>query len=120
MALRIDPLAPRVLLRLEGAAALVLSLLLYAALGRSWWLFVVLLLAPDVAFLGYLISREVGLRAYNAVHTLILPAALFAIGFVTGAGTTMAVALIWVAHIGLDRSLGFELKRANAKNLTAS
>lgn len=93
--------------------ALLLALLLYATLGAGWWLFVALFLLPDLAILGYLLNPTVGSRAYNAVHTYVVPGALFGLGFATGRGTVMAVALIWIAHLGLDRALGFGLKYAN-------
>lgn len=110
MQLRLDPTAARVLVRVEGAAALALSFLLYAALEQSWWLFAGLFLAPDLALLGYLANPKLGSRAYNALHTYVLPGALFALGFVSGRGAWMAVAFIWAAHIGLDRALGLGFK----------
>jgi hypothetical protein len=45
---------PRLLLRLEGVAVLALAVALYTRTGSSWWLFGALLLAPDLALLGYL------------------------------------------------------------------
>lgn len=103
-------LPPQVLLRAEGVAALVLALILYAEVGRGWGLFAALFLVPDVSLLAYLLGKRLGAVAYNTVHTYTLPAALFAGGFVLERGLAMAVALIWAAHIGADRLLGFGLK----------
>jgi Domain of unknown function (DUF4260) len=102
--------APRRLLRTEGAALLIVAVMLYARTGTSWWLFAVLLLAPDLSFGGYLAGPRIGAAAYNAVHTTIGPLALALIGLLAPSPLMIALALIWVAHIGADRMLGYGLK----------
>jgi hypothetical protein len=52
----------------------------------------------------------VGAAAYNLVHTQVLPVLLLAIGYFGGNQVLIYVALIWLAHIGLDRLTGFGLK----------
>jgi Domain of unknown function (DUF4260) len=100
----------RTILRLEGAAAFAASATLYAHAGFSWPLFAVLFLAPDLAMLGYLINPWIGAAVYNVAHTyaLALPLALF--GFLDERPIILALALIWIAHIGFDRALGYGLK----------
>ena len=44
----------RLLLRLEGLAIAAGAVVLYADGDHSWWLFALLILAPDLSFLGYL------------------------------------------------------------------
>jgi hypothetical protein len=102
--------APRLLLRLEGAALLVIAVMLYARTGASWWLFAVLALAPDLSFVGYLAGPRVGTAAYNAAHTTISPIALGLASLLAPSPLAMAIALIWLAHIGADRLLGYGLK----------
>ncbi len=101
---------PRAILRLEGAAAFETAAALYAHAGFSWPLFAVLFLAPDLAMLFYLMGPRIGAGAYNLAHAyeLALPLALF--GFLAGRPAILAVALIWIAHIGFDRALGYGLK----------
>ena len=101
---------PKILLRLEGAALLGVSVLLYARLDRSWWLFVILLLAPDIGMLGYVRGTRVGAVAYNLFHSYLAPAALAMVGVIAEDHLTISLALIWFAHIGLDRALGYGLK----------
>jgi hypothetical protein len=98
------------LLRLEGLAVLFAAVAAYAWLGGSWTQFALLLLAPDLAMIGYRFGPAVGAAAYNAVHTTLAPAALGAVGLALGAPEMQALALIWIAHIGLDRALGYGLK----------
>jgi hypothetical protein len=98
------------LLRVEGLTVLAAAVASYAFVGGSWSLFALLLLAPDLAMIGYRFGPVVGAAAYNAVHTYLAPAALGAAGLALGAPTLQALALIWIAHIGLDRALGYGLK----------
>jgi uncharacterized protein DUF4260 len=110
-----EPTPPRVLgaallLRAEGACLLALSVLLYWINGASWVLFALLVLVPDLSLLGYAVGQRVGAATYNAFHAYPLPAILAAFGLLGGSTLAMAVALIWLAHIGMDRTLGFRLK----------
>ena len=77
---------------------------------HAWWLYVVLALAPDLSMLGYAAGTRVGALAYNTVHTYALPVTFAAAGELAGAGGLVAVNLIWIAHIGADRALGYGLK----------
>jgi hypothetical protein len=104
----------RLLLRLEGLAIAVAAIILYVELDESWWIFVALILAPDVAFAGYVAGPRIGAAAYNATHNLVLPIALGTTGFVTDADAATAIALTWLAHIGVDRLLGYGLKYPTA------
>ena len=76
---------PAAMLRVEGATMLAGSVLLYWANGGSWWLFALLLLAPDLSMLGYLAGPRVGAVVYNAFHSYPLPAALGLVGLFVGA-----------------------------------
>jgi hypothetical protein len=100
----------RAILRLEGAAAFATAAALYVHAGFSWPMFALLFLAPDLAMLGYLIGPRLGAGAYNAAHTYALALPLALAGFLAGEQAVLALALIWIAHIGIDRALGYGLK----------
>jgi hypothetical protein len=102
--------APRALLRLEGLFVLIAACAAYARLGGNWWLFAALFLVPDLSMLGYLAGRKAGAALYNLGHGYALPFA--AIGWGVFGRDTLAldVGLIWAAHIGFDRFLGYGLK----------
>ena len=104
----------RVLLRLEGAAAVAAAVALYAHAGFSWPLFALCFLAPDLAMLGYVAGPRVGAVLYNLVHTYTLALASAAAGFWGGLPVLAASSLILIAHIGFDRALGFGLKYSTA------
>ena len=101
---------PGVLLRIEGLLVLAGSVALYSQHGRGWLFFALLFLVPDVAFLGYLAGPRVGAVAYNLLHTYAGPILLGFVALATGSPTLLSIELIWVAHIGFDRLLGYGLK----------
>jgi hypothetical protein len=105
---------PALLLRLEGLAVFAGAIALYANRGGSGLLFIALLLLPDLAALGYLANTRVGAMTYNAVHTYALPAVLLAFALASGQPLLVNLALIWFAHIGMDRMMGFGLKYPTA------
>jgi hypothetical protein len=95
-------------LRLEGLTVLAAAILVYFRSGHSWLLFVVLFLTPDISFVGYIWGPRVGAVIYNIFHSYIVPVA-FGCGMWM-AGRSIAIPLIWTAHIGFDRLLGYGLK----------
>ena len=102
--------APRLLLQLEGAGVLAGSAFCYHRIGASWSLFALLFLAPDVFMVGYLAGSKVGAVLYNFAHTYLSPLVLLLAGLCLPISMLQAVALIWIAHIGFDRLLGYGLK----------
>jgi Domain of unknown function (DUF4260) len=109
---------PLALLRSEGVALLAVAIVLYGSSGRSWWLLVALLPAPDLGLLGYLRSKRAGAVTYDLTHTYLPPAALGVAGVLTGSGLAVAVALVWFAHIGMDRALGLGLQYPDGSGRT--
>ena len=97
-------------LRLEGAAAFGLMLVLYRYYSLSWGWFAALFLIPDLAMLGYLAGPRIGAVAYNLAHTYALAVPVLAAGILTGVYPVVAAGAIWCAHIGFDRALGYGLK----------
>ena len=69
-----------------------------------------LALAPDLSMLGYVAGPRVGALSYDLVHTYVGPLALGVVGVLVGADLAMQLALIWAAHLGADRLLGYGLK----------
>ncbi|HJZ77843.1 MAG TPA: DUF4260 domain-containing protein [Vicinamibacterales bacterium] len=101
---------PEVLLRVEGAAMFACGVFLFHFLGANWTVFFAILLWPDLFMLGYLANAKLGARLYNLVHTDVLPLALATASLGFRQSGLMAFALIWLAHIGGDRALGYGLK----------
>ncbi len=89
------------------------ALALYFDAGFGWVLLVALALAPDLSMLGYLAGPRIGAAAYDAAHTYALAVALVAGGVLAGTELAVQLSLIWLAHIGADRLLGYGLKYAS-------
>jgi hypothetical protein len=102
--------SPVVWLRLEGLAVLLLSFRLYAEHGAGWLLLLVLFFVPDVSMLGYVHGPATGARLYNLAHTYTLPLLVGAVGVGLHHSVVLSTAMIWTAHIALDRMLGYGLK----------
>ncbi|KQW61445.1 DUF4260 domain-containing protein [Variovorax sp. Root411] len=102
----------RALLRAEGAVVLGVALTAYAQFGAGWGVFALWLLAPDLSLLGYVAGPRVGAALYNAAHSYAGPVLLLALGVFAAMPWAVAGGLIWLAHIGLDRALGYGLKYA--------
>jgi hypothetical protein len=100
----------RILLRLEGLALFAGMTALYAAWGGSWTVYLLLFLVPDLSFLAYLSDAKFGALIYNAAHSYMAPVTLLTFGFGFASPLTLSIALIWLAHIGIDRALGYGLK----------
>ena len=105
---------PKFLLRAEGLMVLGLVVVLFWRGGYSWVLFAVLFLVPDISMLGYLINPKVGAMTYNAVHNYIGAVLLALVGLIADNRICAAISLIWAAHIGFDRLLGYGLKYPTA------
>jgi hypothetical protein len=103
---------PRRWLQAEGLLTFVAATVLYAFSGGAWLWYAVLFLAPDLSFLGYLAGPKVGAAVYNAMHSYAGPLAVSLTLLMLNEPADMA--LIWFAHIGFDRTLGYGLKYPSA------
>jgi hypothetical protein len=100
----------RLLLRAEGLTVLAASVAAYAQFGAGWGWFAALFLLPDLSFLAYLAGPRWGALAYNAAHSYLGAVGLLAAGVLGASPLLLAVGLVWCAHIGFDRLLGYGLK----------
>jgi hypothetical protein len=101
----------RWILRFEGLLYVALSLALYHHLKFSWSNFAWWFLLPDVALLVYVFGNErYGALAYNLTHSSVGAGIVGVVGTILGSVTFWQVSLIWFAHIGFDRALGYGLK----------
>lgn len=108
----------RAALRLEGLAVLVAASVAYAQFGLGWGIFALCFLAPDISVLGYLVGPKIGAVSYNLAHSYSGPLACLAVGLAVPVPTSLCVGLIWCAHIGFDRALGYGLKYSDGFGFT--
>lgn len=105
-------------LRLEGAVIALAAGAIYAQTGAGWGIFALCFLLPDVAMLGYVAGPRYGALCYNMAHSYTAPLILFAASCALGQPWAPAAASLWVAHIGLDRAIGYGLKYPHAFKAT--
>ena len=99
-----------VILRLEAIALFVTGVLAYLQLnGHALWL-LPLLLAPDVSMVGYLGGPRTGAMTYNLAHNLATALVVLGVGWFAAVAPLALAGAILVAHVGMDRSLGYGLK----------
>ena len=108
----------RTLLRLEGLTLFAGMTVLYGVWDGSWWVYALLFLVPDLSFAAYLAGPRIGAIVYNAAHSYMAPMALNIAGFALGSPLVLSIAMIWLAHIGFDRALGYGLKYATGFGFT--
>jgi hypothetical protein len=102
---------PLRILRSEGLVLLAAALAaFFGALDEPFWLVPLLLFVPDLFMVGYARSTRAGAALYNLTHSYPAPVLLGAIAVATSNHLWEAVALVWFAHIGMDRALGYGLK----------
>jgi hypothetical protein len=102
------------LLKLEEFGLFLLSILLFSRLPYAWWVFPLLILAPDLGMIGYVFGPGPGSVAYNTTHHKGLAAALYSIGLLASVPALSLVGVIMLGHSSADRVLGYGLKYADS------
>jgi hypothetical protein len=97
-------------LRIEGAAAFVAGLALFGLTGGPWLLALPLLLLPDLSMIGYLRDPRLGALTYNIVHNWAIGLAVLGLGVWTGNAVVVMAGAVLIAHVGMDRAVGYGLK----------
>ena len=98
--------------RFEGLAVFVGAIVLYTQTftGLPWWVALLIFLAPDLSFFGYLIGPKFGAALYNLLHVYALRVITLAAGVIFGQPLISGIGALWIAHSGFDRMLGYGLK----------
>lgn len=97
-------------LNLEEAALWGLSMVVFSQLGFEWWWYPLLLLAPDLSMVGYLLGPRIGAAVYNFWHHRAVAVIVFLAGYVYDVRWLMLAGCILFGHIAMDRLFGYGLK----------
>lgn len=108
----------RLIVRWEYGILLLLTVVAYLTWGFSIFVFGIFLLVPDVFMLGYLLNNKVGAILYNFGHTFIFPLLFLLLYIVIKEPLLLMIAMIWTAHISMDRALGYGLKYEEGFKIT--
>lgn len=98
------------ILKLEASAFFIATIWVYYLVGASWWIFLVLIFVPDVFMIGYLKDSKFGAFVYNIGHMYVVPLLLLSTYLFFDILVLLPISIIWLAHISMDRMLGYGLK----------
>jgi len=105
------------LLKLEELAQfLACVIVLQWVIGVPWWVYLLLLIGPDISMIGYLFGTDVGAFTYNVVHHKAVALVVVLISWFAGIvampfGSQLFVAgIILYGHASMDRIFGYGLK----------
>lgn len=98
------------LLRLEEFAMFISCIFLLAQHESPWWVYVILVLGPDIGMLGYLVNNKVGAVSYNIFHHKGVGIAILVLGFLLQNEVVQISGLILFGHSSMDRMFGYGLK----------
>ena len=102
--------AVRTWLRLEGVVAFAAAVALFGATGGNWLFLVPLLLLPDLSAAGYLVGPRVGAAMYNLFHNWVPGVVTLGVGVWLASPAVLIAAAILIAHVGMDRAVGYGMK----------
>lgn len=114
--------AMKYLLKTEELAQFLVCLGALIALGSPWWVFLLLLVGPDIGMLGYLINPRAGAFTYNLLHHKAVALLVIALGFAVLFGENLwsdtaredtralIAGIILYGHACFDRIMGYGLK----------
>ena len=97
-------------LKLEELAMFILSIYAFGTLDFPWWLYLLLILLPDLGILGYFHSPRTGAATYNIFHHKGIAILLWLIGGYWQFPWMELTGIILFGHSSLDRIFGFGLK----------
>ena len=101
----------KLVLKLEELGLLVLfSLIYFQFYEGSWGLYLAFFFVPDVSFVLFLITPQIGAVAYNVFHHKGVMALVILAGFLLKNDLVIKVGLIFMAHSSFDRVAGYGLK----------
>jgi Domain of unknown function (DUF4260) len=104
----------RTWLRLEGVAAFVAGIVIFGRLGGAWPWLVPAILLVDLSMAGYLGGPRLGAFVYNFAHQWAVALVVLGLGLAADVPQAALAGAVLVAHVGMDRALGYGLKLPSA------
>jgi hypothetical protein len=98
------------IIKLEELGLFLLGVYLFSQLHFAWWWFLVLILTPDFAMIGYLVNSKVGAWAYNVFHHRGIAICLYLSGIYLASSSVQLAGAILFSHASMDRIFGYGLK----------
>lgn len=97
-------------LKLEEMAMFGFSIFLFNQTEYDWWLFLILILVPDIGMLGYLVNSKIGALTYNLFHHKGIALTILILGYYYSLEWAVLTGIILFGHSAMDRMVGYGLK----------
>ena len=98
------------ILKVEELAMFLVSVYALYLLNVDWWVYLLLVLGPDISMLGYLAGNTVGATTYNLFHHKAIAIILFVAGYIMPNIGLEIAGIILFGHSSMDRTMGYGLK----------
>ncbi len=101
-------------IKLEEATMFVASVIALYVYGNPWWVYLLLMIGPDISMFAYFFGPVSGGVFYNIFHHKGIAVVFGLIGILTQSQTFLIIAIILFGHSSLDRMMGYGLKYFDA------
>jgi hypothetical protein len=98
------------ILKLEEAMMFGLCIYALSLLHVSWWVYLLVLIAPDISMVGYAAGKTTGAVCYNLFHHKGIAVAIFVAGGILKNEWLQITGIILFGHSSMDRMFGYGLK----------
>ena len=98
------------ILKLEEAAMFVFCIYALSLFRAGWWVYLLMVIGPDIGCIGYAIGKKAGAVCYNLFHHKGIAVAIFLAGFILHDEWTQVAGIVLFGHSSMDRMLGYGLK----------
>lgn len=98
------------LLKLEEILMFLISIFLFSQMDYAWWIYLALILTPDVGMLGYLANPRLGAMTYNLFHHKGIAIMVGFLGYWWRVPELQLAGIILFGHASMDRIMGYGLK----------
>ncbi len=102
------------LIKIEEAAMFAFSIYLFSLTDFAWWVYLVLILAPDVGMAGYLAGNKIGAWTYNIFHHKAIAVIVLCLGWYFSMEGMALAGIILFGHASMDRMFGYGLKYSDS------
>src|SRR6266542_2700424 len=98
------------ILKLEEFTMFAICVYALYFLKAEWWCYILILIAPDISFVGYAAGNKVGALLYNLFHHKGIAIAIYAIGLAISSEWLQLTGIVLFGHSSMDRMFGYGLK----------
>ena len=100
----------KTVIKIEEFGFFLFGIYLFNQLDYSWWWFLVLILAPDLSMIGYIIGNKSGAFLYNLFHHKGVAILTYLAGIYFANSLIQLAGIILFTHSSMDRMMGYGLK----------